>query len=73
MAWLRERLPPDAILTNGAGNYAIWANRHFAYRGLGTQLAPTSGSMGYGLPAAVAAKLATPTARWSASPATAAS
>jgi acetolactate synthase-1/2/3 large subunit len=47
-------------LTNGAGNYAIWANRHFAYRGLGTQLAPTSGSMGYGLPAAVAAKLAHP-------------
>ncbi|MGD9512301.1 MAG: thiamine pyrophosphate-binding protein [Geminicoccaceae bacterium] len=60
VAWLRERLPPDTILTNGAGNYAIWANRHFAYRGLGTQLAPTSGSMGYGLPAAVAAKLAHP-------------
>ena len=55
-----ERLPPDAIVTNGAGNYAIWANRHFAYRGLGTQLAPTSGSMGYGLPAAVAAKLRHP-------------
>jgi acetolactate synthase-1/2/3 large subunit len=47
-------------LTNGAGNYAIWANRHFAYRGLGTQLAPTSGSMGYGLPAAVAAKVRHP-------------
>ena len=55
-----QQLPPDAILTNGAGNYAIWANRHFAYRGLGTQLAPTSGSMGYGLPAAVAAKLRHP-------------
>ena len=54
------QLPADAILTNGAGNYAIWANRHFAYRGLGTQLAPTSGSMGYGLPAAVAAKLRHP-------------
>lgn len=60
VAWLRERLPPEAILTNGAGNYAIWANRHFGYRGLGTQLAPTSGSMGYGLPAAIAAKLRHP-------------
>ena len=59
-AWLRERLPPEAILTNGAGNYAIWANRHFAYRRPGTQLAPTSGSMGYGLPAAIAAKLRHP-------------
>jgi acetolactate synthase-1/2/3 large subunit len=60
VTWLRDQLPPDAILTNGAGNYAIWANRHFAYRRLGTQLAPTSGSMGYGLPAAVAAKLRHP-------------
>ena len=56
VAALRAQLPPDTIVTNGAGNYAIWANRHFAYRGLGTQLAPTSGSMGYGVPAAVAAK-----------------
>ena len=61
VAWLRERLPDETILTNGAGNYAIWANRHFGYRGLGTQLAPTSGSMGFGLPAAIAAKLARPT------------
>ncbi len=60
VAWLRAQLPPDAVLTNGAGNYAIWANRHFAYPRLGTQLAPTSGSMGYGLPAAVAAKLRHP-------------
>jgi acetolactate synthase I/II/III large subunit len=60
VAWLRRRLPPDAILTNGAGNYAIWPNRHFAYPRLGTQLAPTSGSMGYGLPAAIAAKLRHP-------------
>lgn len=60
VAWLRAQLPAEAILTNGAGNYAIWANRHFAYRALGTQLAPTSGSMGYGLPAAVAAKLRHP-------------
>ncbi len=60
VASLAERLPPGTIVTNGAGNYAIWANRHFPYRGLGTQLAPTSGSMGYGLPAAIAAKLAQP-------------
>ena len=60
VAGLAARLPPGTIVTNGAGNYAIWANRHFAYHGLGTQLAPTSGSMGYGLPAAVAAKLARP-------------
>lgn len=60
VAGLRAQLPPDTIVTNGAGNYAIWANRHFGYRGLGTQLAPTSGSMGYGLPAAIAAKLAHP-------------
>ena len=60
VAWLRRRLPPEAILTNGAGNYAIWANRHFAYRRPGTQLAPASGSMGYGLPAAIAARLRHP-------------
>jgi acetolactate synthase-1/2/3 large subunit len=60
VADLAQRLPEDTIVTNGAGNYAIWANRFFPYCGLGTQLAPTSGSMGYGLPAAVAAKLAHP-------------
>jgi acetolactate synthase-1/2/3 large subunit len=49
-------LPADAIVTNGAGNYASWLHRFYAYEGLGTQLAPTSGSMGYGLPAAIAAK-----------------
>ena len=59
-AWLRENLPADAIVTNGAGNFSTWANRFYRYRGLGTQLAPTSGSMGYGLPAAVAAKLRHP-------------
>jgi acetolactate synthase-1/2/3 large subunit len=53
---LRERLPADAIVTNGAGNYAIWLHRHFAYRHFRSQLAPTSGSMGYGVPAAIAAK-----------------
>ena len=56
MLWLRARLPQDAIVTNGAGNYAIWVNRFLRYRRYGAQLAPTSGSMGYGLPAAVAAK-----------------
>lgn len=51
---LREQLPGDAIMCNGAGNYAIWLHRFYRYR-WGTQLAPTSGSMGYGLPAAIAA------------------
>jgi acetolactate synthase-1/2/3 large subunit len=57
---LRARLPDDAIITNGAGNYATWIHRFFRFRGHGTQLAPTSGSMGYGMPAAVAAKLRFP-------------
>jgi len=56
MRWLRERLPAEAIITNGAGNYAVWVHRYYRYRKLGTQLAPTSGSMGYGVPAAVMAK-----------------
>ena len=57
MLWLRDRLPEDAIVTNGAGNYAIWPGRFLRFRRFGTQLAPTSGSMGFGVPAAVAAKL----------------
>lgn len=60
VAWLGDRLPADAIVTNGAGNYGIWTQRYSRYRGYRTQLAPTSGSMGYGLPAAVAAKLRYP-------------
>lgn len=60
MRWLRERLPADAIVSNGAGNYAIWPNKYYSYRGFRTMLAPTSGSMGYGLPAAVSAKLELP-------------
>ena len=56
MVWLRARLPPDAIVTTGAGNYAIWPQRFLRFREFATQLAPVSGSMGYGLPAAVAAK-----------------
>lgn len=60
MTWLDERLPEDAIITNGAGNYATWVHRFRRFRRFGTQLAPTSGSMGYGLPAAIAAKLRHP-------------
>ncbi|MEO1091896.1 MAG: thiamine pyrophosphate-binding protein [Pseudomonadota bacterium] len=60
MRWLADRLPPDAIVCNGAGNYAIWVHRFLRYRGFRTQLAPTSGSMGYGTPAAVGAKLTHP-------------
>jgi acetolactate synthase-1/2/3 large subunit len=58
--WLRDRLPADAIVTNGAGNFSTWMHRFHRYRRLATQLAPTSGSMGYGVPAAVAAKLRHP-------------
>jgi acetolactate synthase-1/2/3 large subunit len=57
---LSRELPADAIVTNGAGNYAAFLHRYFQYKGYPTQLAPTSGSMGYGLPAAIAAKLAHP-------------
>ncbi len=56
VAWLRKHLPADAIVTNGAGNYATWVHRFWGYGQFRTQLAPTSGSMGYGVPAAVAAK-----------------
>jgi acetolactate synthase-1/2/3 large subunit len=60
VTWLRQRLPEDAIVTNGAGNYGGWVHRFFRFRRYGTQAAPTSGSMGYGLPAAIAAKLLHP-------------
>ena len=56
IGWLRSHLPEDAILCNGAGNYASWPNRFYRYRQFRTLLGPTSGSMGYGTPAAVAAK-----------------
>ena len=56
VAWLRERLPADAIIANGAGNFAGWVQRYYRFRQFGTQLAPTSGSMGYGVPAGVLAK-----------------
>ncbi|KRC70972.1 thiamine pyrophosphate-binding protein [Achromobacter sp. Root83] len=57
---LRERLDPRAILTNGAGNYSAWAHRYYRFSHPRTQLAPTSGAMGYGVPAAIAAKLRHP-------------
>jgi acetolactate synthase-1/2/3 large subunit len=56
MTCLRHVLPSDAIMCNGAGNFATWVHRFWPFRHFGTQLAPTSGSMGYGLPAGVAAK-----------------
>ena len=60
VAWLRERLPRNAIVTNGAGNYTVWAHRFYQFSEYRTQLAPTSGAMGYGVPAAVAAKVVCP-------------
>jgi acetolactate synthase-1/2/3 large subunit len=60
MAYLENHLEPDAILTNGAGNYATWLHRFHRFNHFNTQLAPTSGSMGYGAPAAVGAKRVMP-------------
>jgi acetolactate synthase-1/2/3 large subunit len=60
MRHLAETLPKDAIVTNGAGNFAIWPNKHFGFSRGQRLLAPQSGAMGYGLPAAVAAKVAHP-------------
>lgn len=57
---LQQQLPADTILTNGAGNYATWAHRYFNYGGFKSQLAPTSGAMGYSVPSAVAAKITAP-------------
>src|SRR5690606_30312646 len=57
---LAEALPDDAIVTNGAGNFAAWLHRFHRHRAFRTQLAPTSGAMGYGVPAAVAAALTCP-------------
>jgi acetolactate synthase I/II/III large subunit len=59
IAHLRARVP-DAIVTNGAGNFSAWAHRFWRWHEYGTQLAPTSGAMGYGVPAAVAAKAFAP-------------
>ena len=59
IAHMRERVP-DAIVTNGAGNFTVWVHRFWRWHRYGTQLAPTSGAMGYGVPAAVAAKAVSP-------------
>jgi len=58
--WLKRRLPEDAILTNGAGNFSGWVHRFYQHPRFRTQLGPTSGAMGYGAPAGVAAKIAAP-------------
>jgi acetolactate synthase-1/2/3 large subunit len=57
---LATRLPADAILANGAGNFSVWVHRFFTYRRPRTELAPTSGAMGYGFPASIAASLRYP-------------
>lgn len=60
IAWLNEHLPHDSILTCGAGNYTGWVHRGYQHRTFRTLLGPTNGSMGYGVPAAVAAKITAP-------------
>lgn len=60
VAALDRTLPEDAIVTNGAGNYTTWLHRHYRYKGFRSQLAPMNGAMGYGLPAAIAAKIVHP-------------
>jgi acetolactate synthase-1/2/3 large subunit len=60
MVTLNRTLPEDAIVCSGAGNYTGWVHRHWRFRKWRSQLAPTSGAMGYGVPAAVAAKLIHP-------------
>ena len=56
ICWLSDNLPDDAVIANGAGNYSGWVHRYYRFRNYRTQLAPTSGSMGYGVPAAVGRK-----------------
>lgn len=58
--YLSQTLPDDAAISNGAGNYAVWVHRFYRYRSPRSQLAPTNGAMGYGFPAAIAAKLRDP-------------
>jgi acetolactate synthase-1/2/3 large subunit len=60
VALLRDTLPADTVVTNGAGNYTGWVQRYWQYGGFRSQLAPTNGAMGYSVPAAIAAKLALP-------------
>ena len=58
--WLGNRLDDDAIITNGAGNFSNWVHRFYPYRSYPSELAPQSGSMGYGVPSAIAAKIVFP-------------
>ena len=60
VGWLSEHLADDAVIANGAGNYTVWVHRYFRYKRPRTELAPISGAMGYGVPAAIAAKLRYP-------------
>ncbi len=62
VAYLDRRLPPEAILTNGAGNFSLWPQRYFRFKRYGTQLGSQSGAMGYAIPSAVGAKLQNPEA-----------
>jgi acetolactate synthase-1/2/3 large subunit len=63
VARLRDSMPPGTIVTNGGGNFTGWVHRFWRFRELGTQLAPTNGSMGYGVPSGVAAALVHPDRR----------
>lgn len=60
MQAIRERVPSDTIITSGAGNFSAWAGRFYPYRSFRTQVATSSGAMGYGVPAGIAAKIASP-------------
>ena len=60
MRHITRTMPTDTVIANGAGNYSVWVHRFVQHRTFRSQLAPTSGSMGYGVPAAIAAKLAAP-------------
>jgi acetolactate synthase-1/2/3 large subunit len=60
VGWLSDHLKDDALIANGAGNFTVWVHRYFRYRQPRTELAPTSGAMGYGVPAAIAGKLRYP-------------
>jgi len=59
-AYLQEVLPEDVIITNGAGNFSVWPNKFFLYGSSARLLAPQNGTMGYGVPAAISAKVAAP-------------
>jgi acetolactate synthase-1/2/3 large subunit len=60
MIAMRELLPRDTVMTNGAGNFSGWIHRYWQYEDFRSQIAPTNGAMGYGVPAGVAAKIACP-------------